>query len=115
MTLKDSGTRQTYDSGMVREPESGKPRFDLCVPLNLPFDEQMLTRFAMQMAKGADKYDPRNWEQAHTQDELDRYRSSAFRHFMQWFNGEDDEDHAAAVYFNLMAAETVKYRIKVAK
>lgn len=115
MTLKDSGDRQVYESGMIREPESGKPRFDLCMPLNIPFDKQMLTRFAMQMSHGADKYDPRNWESANSQAEYDRYMSSAFRHFMQWFNGEDDEDHAAAVYFNIMAAETVKYRMSVAK
>lgn len=109
--MKDNGQRQQYSSGMVREPESGKPRFDLMLPRGIPFDEQMLTRFAVQMSKGADKYDVRQWEQANSAEELDRYLSSAFRHFMQWYMGEDDEDHAAALMFNITAAEAVKYKM----
>lgn len=50
----------------------------------------------------------RNWEKASTQDEIDRFKESAFRHFMQWFFGENDEDHAAAVFFNITGAEYTK-------
>lgn len=112
---KDSGKRAEFDSGMVRDTEEGKPRFDLLLPLDVPFKEQMLTRFADLMARGAEKYTERNWEQANSQSELDRYYSSAFRHFMQWVMGETDEDHAAAVFFNINAAETVKYKMKTKK
>src|SRR5690606_21266015 len=42
---------------------------------------------------------------------LDRAKSSAFRHFMQWFNGETDEDHAAAIFFNVQAVEYIKGRM----
>ncbi|MFE4332474.1 hypothetical protein ACFRQM_24540 [Streptomyces sp. NPDC056831] len=35
-------------------------------------------------------------------------KAGAFRHFMQWLTGEE---HAAAVVFNLLAAETIGYRI----
>ena len=109
---KDSGVRQTYDSGMVRDAEDGKARFDLLFPIGVPFSEQMLTRFAQLMERGAAKYTERNWEKARGEEELRRYRSSALRHLIQWLTGETDEDHAAAVMFNLLAGETVKYRLR---
>jgi hypothetical protein len=110
--MKDSGERKTYPSGMVREPEDGRPRFDLLLVEGMPYDKQFLTRCAILLSKGAIKYDPRQWEAANTKAELDRYKSSAARHFMQWMTDEDDgEDHAASVFFNLLAAESVKWRI----
>ncbi|MER7420034.1 hypothetical protein ABT346_25195 [Micromonospora peucetia] len=45
-------------------------------------------------------------------EELDRAKGSALRHLMQWLCGEDDEDHAAAVVFNIMAAEFVRYQMR---
>jgi len=107
---KDSGVRAKYDSGMVRDSEAGKPRFDLLFPLDIPFKEQMMTRFADLMERGARKYDERNWEKARGEEELQRYRSSALRHLIQWLTDEDDEDHAAAVMFNILAGETVLAR-----
>jgi hypothetical protein len=109
--MKDSGQRITFESGMIREPEDGRPRFDLMIPEGIPYDQQMLTRFAVQMALGAEKYAARNWERGLGEAELARYRSGAFRHFMQWFCGEEDEDHAAALFFNITCAETAKYRL----
>lgn len=109
--IKDSGERAEFASGMVRDTERGKPRFDLLLPLGVPYTAQFLTRCAAHMAKGGEKYTDRNWEKARGSEELDRYRSSAFRHLMQWMADEADEDHAAAVVFNLLAAETVKWRL----
>jgi hypothetical protein len=109
---KDSGARQEYDSGMVRDLETGKPRFDLMMPQGVPYGEQMLTRYAALLARGAEKYGDRNWEKAEGEEELVRARSSAFRHFVQWLCGEDDEDHAAAVMFNLTMAEYVRRRLR---
>jgi hypothetical protein len=105
---KDSGVRAEFSTGMVRDTQEGKPRFDLLLPKGVPYADQMLTRFAALMERGAFKYTERNWERARTQEELDRYHSSAIRHLMQWVNGETDEDHAAAVMFNIMAGEFVK-------
>lgn len=105
---KDSGVRAEFSTGMVRDTQEGKPRFDLLLPKGIPYADQMLTRFAALMERGANKYTERNWEKARTQEELDRYHSSAIRHLMQWVNGETDEDHAAAVMFNIMAGEFVK-------
>lgn len=112
-TTKDSGARAEFNSGMVRDTEEGKPRFDLLRPKGVPYEHQMLTRFAGLMARGAVKYDARNWEQADSQAELDRYYSSAARHFEQWLAGETDEDHAVGCWFNIMAAETLKYKLEV--
>src|SRR5690606_18447714 len=97
---------------MVRDTEEGKPRFDLMVPVGVPYREQMLTRFAALLARGAEKYGDRNWEKGNGQEELNRARSSAFRHFMQWFCGETDEDHASAVFFNVIQVETLKYKMR---
>ncbi len=108
---KDSGERETFTTGMQRDTQSGKPRFDLIAPLDQPYANQMLTRWAGLMARGAEKYDDRNWEQASTHAELARYKASAARHFFQWLTGETDEDHAAAVFFNISGAEYVKGRL----
>src|SRR5690349_11712680 len=98
---------------MVRDTENGKARFDLLLPLGIPYAEQMLTRDAQLMARGAEKYEARNWEKANGEAELARYRSSALRHLMQWIAGERDEDHAAAVRFNIMAGEAVAYKLSL--
>jgi hypothetical protein len=98
---KDSGVRSEYASGMVRDTQDGKPDYAL---LDRPF----LKRWAELMTRGAKKYGRRNWQNANSEEELERFKSSAFRHLMQWLDGETDEDHAAAVCFNLAAAEHVK-------
>ena len=112
--LPDSGERIQFPTGMMRDTQEGKARFDLCLPLNVPYEEQMLTRFANHMAAGAQKYAARNWEHASTQEELERYQASALRHMHQWLAGDTAEDHAAAVYFNIMGAEYVRYQMRVA-
>jgi hypothetical protein len=105
---KDSGQRQDYESGMRRDIETGKARFDLIFPEGIPYEQQMLTRFAELLARGAEKYGENNWQLAGSYEEYARFKRSALRHMMQWQCGEEDEDHAAAVYFNIMAAENVK-------
>lgn len=108
---KDSGERAEYASGMVRDTQEGKPRFDLLLPLGVPYEHQFLTRVAELLARGAEKYSDRNWERAGGDEELARFKSSAQRHLMQWLTDETDEDHAAAVVFNLLAYETIKWKL----
>jgi Domain of unknown function (DUF5664) len=108
---KDSGVREEYESGMRRDTQAGKPRFDLMYPDYVPYDKQFLTRVAELMTRGADKYGDRNWEKADSEEELNRFRASALRHCMQWFHGEMDEDHSAAVVFNLLAYESTKWKL----
>jgi len=111
-TTKDSGKRKQFVSGMQRDTNEGKPRFELITPLQLPYEESMLYRWASLMARGAAKYDDRNWEKAEGEEELNRFKESAFRHFMQAMCGETDEDHLAAVMFNLQGWAYVEWKLK---
>ena len=102
---KDSGERQTFSTGMQRDSGQKDLRPDLVYG-------PMLIRWAELMGRGAGKYGERNWEKARTQEELDRFQASAFRHFVQWFYGlSPEEDHAAAVFFNIAGAEYVRGRM----
>lgn len=112
-TVKDSGERADFDSGMVRDTQDGKTNF---LHLLLHF-EPMGTRYAEHMTKANEKYEDvepgvPNWTLAAGKAELLRFRESAARHFKQWLRGENDEDHAAAVLFNVNGAEYVKERIE---
>lgn len=100
--IEDSGERQVFDSGMQRDITEDKTNWCLVA------DGPMLLRWAVHMTKGARKYEVRNWMKAQGDAEFERFRESAFRHFMQWYYGENTEDHAAAVFFNINGAEYVK-------
>lgn len=102
--VRDSGQRQEYPSGMRRDTTDGKPLYTL-IP------RELLRRYAEHLTKGAEKYGRENWKLANSQEELDRFRDSAFRHFIQWMNGERDEDHLAAVIFNMWAADYVEEKL----
>lgn len=101
-----------FQGGGVREDQGDRARFELLIPKGVPYEDQLLTRFAVHMAKGAQKYEARNWEHFSDEDALERCKSSALRHVFQWVCGtEDGEDHASAVIFNIMAAEHVKGKL----
>jgi hypothetical protein len=103
-TTLDSGERVDFPSGMRRDTDKGKPRYDL-IP------RPMLRRLAELYARGAEKYGDDNWTLADSQAEVDRFQASAFRHFMQWLEGDRDEDHGIAVVFNVFAAETIQAKL----
>lgn len=100
--IKDSGKREEFTGGMLRDTEEGK------IDYLLALDGPMFKRYAEHLTKGAKKYGKRNWLKGVGQLEYSRARSSAFRHLMQWLDGETDEDHAAAVIFNVNQAEYLK-------
>lgn len=91
---------------MVRDTTEGK------IDYTLVLDGPMFKRWAEHLTKGAKKYAKRNWMKATGQTELDRFKESALRHFIAWFYGERDEDHAAAVIFNINGAEYVQERLE---
>jgi len=103
-TIKDSGYREEFASGMVRDTADDK------LDPSLVKDGPMYKRWVTHLTLGAKKYAARNWMKASGQAEYDRFRQSAQRHFDQWFDGETDEDHAAAVFFNINGAEYVRDR-----
>lgn len=100
----DSGERVDFPSGMRRDTDKGKPRFDL-IPL------PMLRRLADLYARGAEKYGDANWTLADSPEEVARFKASAFRHFVSWLEGDITEDHAVATVFNVFAAETIAAKI----
>lgn len=104
-TIKDSGERMTFDGGMVRDVQTGKTLYHLVL------DGPMFIRWAEHLTKGAAKYSESNWLKAEGPAELARFRASAFRHFIQWYRGDTDEDHASAVFFNINGAEYVKTKL----
>lgn len=106
--IKDSGARATFESGMTRDVEDDK------IDWTLVFDGPMLRRYAEHLTKGAKKYSPRNWMKASGEAEYDRFKRSLLRHLVAYLSGETDEDHAAAVIFNLNGMEYVKDKPKVA-
>lgn len=102
--VKDSGKREEYASGMVRDTQENKPDYTL-------IDDDFLERLAVHLTKGAVKYGENNWRKANSKVELRRFKKSAFRHFMQWKRGDKDEDHASATSFNQFAADYVERRL----
>jgi len=91
--LKDSGKRESFKSGAVRDSREGKGRYDLVTPFGLK-------RLAIIMEKGAKKYNARNWEKGM---EFSRLLDSAQRHLEQFKMGLIDEDHLAQATFNIFA------------
>jgi hypothetical protein len=104
--IKDSGERQQFASGMQRDTSADKTDYTLIM------DGPMFKRWAEHLTAGAKKYAKRNWMQAAGQAELERFVESATRHFFQWVNGDRDEDHGAAVFFNINGAEYVLDKMK---
>lgn len=97
-TTKDSGERVRFASGFNRDIQTGKARYDL-IP------HELLTRLAELYARGAEKYGDCNWQKAESEEELQRFKASAWRHYIQWYRGDEDEDHAIATIWNIIAYE----------
>jgi len=110
---KDSGERKSFESGMNRDSDNNKPKFDLLIPKGQAYEDTLLYRWAMLLRRGADKYGIRNWELANSAEEMERFKSSASRHFIQWMSElKDGEDHAAAILFNINAVEFLKQKLQ---
>lgn len=90
---KDSGNRQEFETGMVRDTQDGKPRYDL-------MPTEAMKRLADLYARGAEKYGDNNWQLGQP---FSRVYASLFRHLMQWREGDRSEDHMAAVAWNAFA------------
>jgi hypothetical protein len=88
--MEDSGKRQNFDTGAVRDTAEGKSRPDLISPY-----AQM--RKGLWLALGAQKYAERNWEQGMP---ISRCIASMERHIQQYKMGMTNEDHLAAIAVN---------------
>jgi hypothetical protein len=92
IALPDSGERQLFDSGAVRDTASGKPRPDLISPF-------FVERLGRHLGLGAEKYAPWNWAKGIPNS---RCFASLMRHLTQFAQGDESEDHLAAAACNLM-------------
>lgn len=102
---KDSGQREAFATGMVRDLRDGKGRFDL-----LP--TRALRRVAQVYERGAKKYGDSNWRKGAP---FSRFLDSGIRHTMQALEGNQDEDHLAQAIFNLLAVIELQELIKEGK
>lgn len=100
--VKDSGERQHFSTGSVRDTETNKGRFDL-----LPF--HALTRLAQHFENGAVKYGDNNWRKGQN---YRRYISSALRHITKYMLGMREEDHLAAAAWNILCLIETEYLVE---
>ena len=91
-SMLDSGNRDTFATGAVRDTADDKPRPDLVSPF-------AMERLGHWLRLGAVKYRERNWEQGIP---ISRCVASLARHLMKYQQGCRDEDHMAAVMCNAM-------------
>lgn len=117
--VKAGGPQITGAGGMVRSSAEGKTDYSLAL------DGVMFDRWAEHLTRATRPrgdfpgYAKRNWLLAKTGTTaeksavMERAKESAFRHFRQWYRGDSDEDHAAAVLFNLNVYETVRSTLTV--
>lgn len=90
--MTDSGERQHFTTGAVRDAADTKPMLGLISPF-------FLRRLGWWLTLGARKYDARNWEKGMP---FSRVVDSLERHVQAFKAGEVDEDHLAAVACNAM-------------
>ncbi len=90
--IKDSGARQEFKSGAVRDVSYDKPRPDLISPF-------FMERLGRHLGQGAKKYSAWNWAKGIPNS---RCYESLMRHLTQFAKGDTDEDHLAAAACNLM-------------
>lgn len=91
--VKDSGNRERFATGAVRDTANDKPRPDLISPF-------FMMRLGEHLRKGANKYTEWNWAKGIPSS---RCFASCMRHLMQYAMGKRDEDHLSAAAFNIMA------------
>lgn len=82
-----------FESGAVRDSNEGKSRPDLISPY---FTERLGHRLAYGIKQG---YPAHNWEKGIP---TEAFLESLERHLVAYKMGKTDEDHAAAIAFNIM-------------
>ena len=92
-SLKDSGKRQKFTTGAVRDRQDGKGRYDLLAPT-------AIFAVARVFEEGCKKYGPRNYESGMP---LSRFIDSALRHLFKHLEGQRDEPHMMQAAWNCLA------------
>lgn len=101
-TILDSGKRQEFMTGAVRDTQDGKGRYDL-----LPF--HAVERVAKIFEAGARKYQADNWRKGIN---TRRFLDSAMRHLCKAAQGQRDEDHFAQAAWNILCLIETQFMVK---
>jgi hypothetical protein len=99
------GEHKVFATGAKREVLPGKGRYDLIPPTPIH-------RLAVHYENGAKKYDARNWEKGLP---LSQFLDCAERHLNKFKRGMRDEDHLAAVLWNISGYIETERRIQEGK
>jgi hypothetical protein len=90
----DIDTRR-YESGVIRGDNTGKTDYTLAL------DGPLFERWARLLTENVESKGKRNWMNANSREDYDRFRESFLRHALSVLRGDTDEDHHAACCFNL--------------
>lgn len=101
--LKDSGERESFENGAIRDTSINKGRFDLIPP-------HSLKRLAIHYELGSKKYSDNNYLKGMP---TKRCLESALRHINDYRMGLDDEDNLSAAIWNLIAVIETEYLISL--
>jgi hypothetical protein len=101
--VKDSGKRQEFETGAVRDIQEGKGRFDLIPP-------HSLKRLAKHYEEGAKKYGDCNYLKGIP---TKRIMDSALRHINNYREGDAVEDNLIAAIWNLIAIVETEHLIEL--
>jgi len=93
-SVKDSGERQEFTTGAVRDTQGKKGFFYL-----LPMVSLFLVSRVYE--DGATKYAARNWEKGIP---ISRFIDSAMRHLAKYMDGHRDEPHLSQAAWNILGA-----------
>lgn len=91
-SMHDSGKRQQFEGGAMRDTADGKPDLSLISPI-------LMQRLGHWLTLGAKKYAPYNWAKGMP---VMRCVASLLRHVYAWVMKQEDEDHLAAAACNVM-------------
>ena len=100
--VQDSGKRQEFETGSRRDTRDGKGRYDLIPPY-------AIYRLARHYENGSVKYGDNNWLKGQP---ISRYVDSAMRHLYKYLEGQNDEDHATAAVWNIIAIIQTEEMVK---
>lgn len=103
MQILDSGKRQEFNTGSIRDTNEGKGDFSL-----LPYFSIM--EIAKHFEEGGKKYSKNNWRKGQP---LSRYFDSAQRHLAKVAMGYKDEPHLRAAIWNLLCFMETKRRVEL--
>lgn len=115
-TVHQQGAQAVHSDGVRRDTQQGKTLYTLLFPKGVPMDEQLFVRVARHYTKGGEKHGNRNWENSCAEDTLEHHTEALWRHFMEFFfdTGKNNEDHAAAVVWNVNAVDLTRRNIRKA-